>query len=311
MQELDNGKNTPSFPENRPNRFLAFSHFLIGLGVFMIVALGFYLIGSSIFGITTDNVSEFLDKPLQLKAFNFITSSLPLIVACIFIAIIIRASFNKYYHFRSPNNVKWFVLSIAFVLVSMPLLSPLFQLNSLIDLDLIRPGLQDWFNNQEETNNQLYESMSKGDGILNLLGTVFFMALMPAIAEEFFFRGFLQNIFRGVFKNVHIGIFVSAFIFAAIHMQLPKLLPMIFIGVLFGYAVYWTNSIWTAIIAHFLNNLMAVIQLKYVTNGDYGEVLKNEQDIPIYVVVICLAVASALFYYINKNASPKTINVYE
>jgi membrane protease YdiL (CAAX protease family) len=311
MQELDNGKNTPSFVQKNAQRIMAMSHFLRGLGVFIVVTLLCYLLATSIFGITSENIMEHLDKPFQLQLFNFISSSLSLVAACFLIALLIRADFKKFYHIRIPNHVKWFVLSLLFVVVSLPLIGPLFELNSLLDLDTIRPGLQDWFAQQEASNNKLYEAMSSGDGALSLIGSILFMALMPAIAEELFFRGFLLNVFRGLFKNVHLAIFVSAFIFAAIHMQLPKLLPMLFLGMVFGYAVYWTNSIWTSITAHFLNNLMAIIQLKFVTNGDYGEVIKAEQDVPTYIVVVCLLAVIALFYYINKKAAPKTINAYE
>lgn len=81
------------------------------------------------------------------------------------------------------------------------------------------------------------------------------VALMPAIVEEFVFRGLLQTkLIQASNDNVHFGVIVSGTIFAALHMQAWNLLPMIALGVLFGYVYYYTKDIRYTMFMHFIFN---------------------------------------------------------
>ena len=106
------------------------------------------------------------------------------------------------------------------------------------------------------------------------------------------------------------AIIITAVIFSFIHMQFLKALPMFFLAIVFGYAVYWTRTIWTAILAHFINNTLAVAQLYYFTDGNYDEALSLENTMPIYVTILLAGVVISLFVYIQKNSNTKTENFY-
>ncbi|MGB1037411.1 MAG: lysostaphin resistance A-like protein, partial [Bacteroidia bacterium] len=123
-------------------------------------------------------------------------------------------------------------------------------------------------------------------------------------------RGFLMNVFNGVFKNMHLSILVTAVIFSLIHMQFMKFLPMMFLAIVFGYAAYWTGSIWTSIVAHFANNALAVSQLYFFTDGDYDKALEQGANFPIIANVGIAIVVAALFWYIQNNSNTKTQNFY-
>lgn len=80
------------------------------------------------------------------------------------------------------------------------------------------------------------------------------LALLSGVGEEFLFRGVLQNA---------IGLWPAAVIFGAIHFPWEKgLIPWpIFafvLGVLFGYLVQWTGTLWGAIFAHTLINMINI-----------------------------------------------------
>lgn len=87
------------------------------------------------------------------------------------------------------------------------------------------------------------------------------MALMPAVGEEIFFRGFLYGGFRHKY-GVKWGIVISAVIFGAFHMSLVKLLPTAMLGACFAYILSVTGSIYIGMTLHFVNNAFLMLQMK-------------------------------------------------
>ena len=287
MVDQNENKDTASEYNYKPNRFSAISHFFIGCGVFIMCAGIFVILGGILVGIDIKSLLNGIDifeqiseNPYLLKLFVFISSSLPLIVAAVLVALIIRANPKDYLLLNKPLNIKWFILSTLFIFISIPLMGPLLELNGKIDFESISPQLYEWLHTQELANNTAYESMIGEKNLWSFLTSILFMALMPALAEELFFRGFLMNVLNGIFKNMHIAIFATAILFSLLHMQFLKALPMFFLAIVFGYAVFWTRSIWTSIIAHFINNTIAVIQLYFFTDGDYNKALESGPSLP-------------------------------
>lgn len=85
------------------------------------------------------------------------------------------------------------------------------------------------------------------------------LAILPALCEEFLFRGALQRILTECTKNFHVAIIISGVAFSIIHGDVYGFLPRAFLGILFGYLVYWGGSIWYSVGAHFLFNGMQAI----------------------------------------------------
>lgn len=98
-------------------------------------------------------------------------------------------------------------------------------------------------------------SLDRPYGLLLDLITV---GLIPAICEEFFFRGFLQT---GLSHHMHPkhAILAAAFFFALYHVN-PWFLPFYFIlGILFGWLYFRFNNLIVAIVAHLTNNAFGVV----------------------------------------------------
>jgi sodium transport system permease protein len=84
------------------------------------------------------------------------------------------------------------------------------------------------------------------------------IGVSPAICEELFFRGFVLTGMRRL--GMWPAIATSAFLFALAHSSIYRLLPTLFLGVLFGYVAWRSRSIACSMIAHALNNgLMATL----------------------------------------------------
>lgn len=82
--------------------------------------------------------------------------------------------------------------------------------------------------------------------------TLLTVAVMPALIEEFIFRGIILTGYNGV--NPWVGIITSSFFFGAIHLNITQLFYAIVAGVFFAFLVKTTGSIWSSVWSHFILN---------------------------------------------------------
>lgn len=83
------------------------------------------------------------------------------------------------------------------------------------------------------------------------------MAAVPALVEEFAIRGVVMQSLRRYGDKF--AIFMSALVFALMHGNMVQI-PFAFIaGLMIGYAVTVTGSMWTGVAIHFLNNFVSVL----------------------------------------------------
>lgn len=102
-------------------------------------------------------------------------------------------------------------------------------------------------------------------GTLEELSVLFFIISISAgFCEEFFFRGMILDAYveRLGIKN---GIVFSAVLFGIFHFNPQNFLGPVFLGLMFGYLVIITQSIWAGILGHMANNGAAVL-LMYAAN---------------------------------------------
>ena len=90
---------------------------------------------------------------------------------------------------------------------------------------------------------------------------IFIMAFFPAMFEEVFFRGTVQNLLSKWWKNPFVAILVTSILFSLIHMSIYLFLSRLVLGFALGLMFHITKNIWVNIIAHFLNNAFALTGL--------------------------------------------------
>jgi len=85
-----------------------------------------------------------------------------------------------------------------------------------------------------------------------------FIALLPAVCEEMLFRGLILSGFRPMGKWPAIA--ATGLLFGLAHASIYRLLPTLFLGIVFGWVVWRTGSVLAGMICHMLNNgLMATL----------------------------------------------------
>jgi ABC-2 type transport system permease protein/sodium transport system permease protein len=126
-------------------------------------------------------------------------------------------------------------------------------------------------------------------------------ALIPAIAEEFFFRGFVLSAFRHRVSNGR-AILYSALIFGLFHvingstLSIERFIPTVLIGLALGLLAVRTRSLWPGILTHTIHNGL----LFWLTRFDKQELEKwlgagNEHFPWIWIVGSVLVVGAGLF----------------
>ncbi len=143
----------------------------------------------------------------------------------------------------------------------------------------------EWASQIDESSIEALMKMLQMDGFTDLFVNLIIVALLPAIGEELLFRGIIQKELATKIKNHHLVIIIASIIFSGVHLQIQGFLPKFFIGLILGYAYYWTKSIWYPIILHFFNNGMQILILFFV-----GDEIESVQDEAIQPEKLYLAI---------------------
>jgi uncharacterized protein len=134
------------------------------------------------------------------------------------------------------------------------------------------------------------------------------IAVTPAICEEFLFRGFvLSNL--SLKSKAGPAIFFTGFLFAIYHFQPFNLIPLLVLGSFLGFVVYYSKSILTGIICHFLNNFFAAYYLYAYgkENFDNPQLTSSEATNALIAAIISFILFAAvmfLFYKIREMEKP-------
>jgi len=104
----------------------------------------------------------------------------------------------------------------------------------------------------EQTYRVLVSARSPGEFVIVLLS----VAVVPAIAEEFFFRGLIQKTLGQAAGGLHAAI-LAGIVFGLYHLNPLNVVALVILGIYFGFLVYRTGSLTLALAAHFFNNFLA------------------------------------------------------
>lgn len=238
--------------------FVVIAGFLAFLVVSLVVAIPFFGV-DSITSIT--NISD-LKNPETIKVlkyFQVVQSIGVFIIPPFILGWLFHGNIAEYLSLNKSVNFASVLLVLLLSFAASPFINFIGEMNANMQLPEWLSGLENWMKTAEENASELTEVFLKVDNLGGLLFNVFMVAILPAIGEELLFRGVIQRIFTNWTKSFHWGIWITAILFSAMHMQFYGFVPRMFLGVLFGYLLIWSGSMWLPIIAHFLNNAVAVV----------------------------------------------------
>lgn len=238
-----------------------------------------------------------------LKTLQFISALFSFLIPAIIINKLFSNKEESFLSYKTSPTV-WFYLLIPVFLISiMPLMNIIIQWNESIVLPDSMSSMETKIKEMEGASQKMIELMLSGTTVYSILINIVLVAILPALGEEFLFRGILQKHFKELFGNPHIAIFVAAFLFSAIHFQFFGFVPRLILGMIFGYLVYFSGSIWPAVFAHFFNNFMA-ISVTYLSKSN--EIIAETDSFgtkaaDIYFVLIGVLFASLIGWIMIKK----------
>ncbi|MEE4176625.1 MAG: CPBP family intramembrane glutamic endopeptidase [Bacteroides sp.] len=194
------------------------------------------------------------------------------------------------------------LISAVIMLAALPLVNYLMEVNLKLDLPPFLEGLEEWMRTAEEGAEEVTKMFLDVSSWQALLFNLFMIAVIPAIGEEFIFRGIVLRVLKQWFGNMHLAVWASALLFSAMHLQFFGFLPRLLLGLLLGYMFVWSRNIWVPVFAHFFNNAAAVIFYYLHFNGyikiDIEEVGMGAGT--IYYVLVSVVLLIALFAWFRN-----------
>ncbi|MBY0476716.1 MAG: CPBP family intramembrane metalloprotease [Chitinophagaceae bacterium] len=207
-----------------------------------------------------------------------------------------RLGFHKGIHLNRA------ITAILILLCALPLVGFLAEINKAIP---ISASLKKTFDALESQYAEQVKLMATFKSPADYMIALFIIALMPAIVEEIFFRGAMQNIFMRWFKIPWLVILITGFIFSAIHFSWYGFIPRLALGMVLGYIFYFTGNLWYSIIAHFFNNALMVTILYWQYTKDKKIDMEVGESAPWWAGAISAAVVFGLFVLLKKLSATK------
>lgn len=159
---------------------------------------------------------------------------------------------------RLPDSWKWWVIGAAFAWAAQPIIDLTYRLNRAL-IVFLPEALASSANHYEATAESVTQALLTFEASWQFPATLLTVAVLPALCEEFAFRGVAQPLFARWTGSIHAGIWLSAVVFSAIHLQFHGFIPRMILGAGLGYLVAYSGSLWPAIAAHGFNNASTVI----------------------------------------------------
>lgn len=193
-------------------------------------------------------VQEFISyaagKDLAIDYFGLtlLVTQYGLILAPVLIyAAVKNINIKEAFRFRKPG----FIPAVIIILAAFPAIFVAGMLNSIIMF-----GLQ-FIGDVPPVSIPIPKNLSE------LGANIVLIAVTPAICEEILHRGLLLKAYenRGSIKAV----IITSLLFGVFHFDVTNLLGPIFLGLIIGYYVIRTNSIFAGMLAHFSNNAISIV----------------------------------------------------
>ncbi len=113
---------------------------------------------------------------------------------------------------------------------------------------------------QEHLADPLRPMLQSFTGLMSARWILFLLAVVVPIGEEVFFRGLVYGGLR-LKWGVVVGVLASALFFAAVHVQVVHALPIFALGLLLAVLYERTGSLLPGMVAHGINNVIAVLSV--------------------------------------------------
>lgn len=221
-----------------------------------------------------------------------------LLPVLLFALFTFNGNYGYFLGFKKAEKGNMYVLAIICVILALPLVFWLGELNSHIRLPA---GLTEL----EKDASEQMDAFLKVNNTVDVIKNVAIIALLPAICEELYFRGALQRILIQITKHPLIGIILTGIVFSALHFQFEGFLPRMLLGTILGFFYWYSGSIWTNIVAHFVYNAVQVLVVSYMP-----KYVDKSPDAPVLAAMASAVAVWAILWFFQRQSTITWSKVY-
>ena len=200
---------------------------------------------------------------------------------------------------------KFILLSIAALIVSIPLMNSIIDWNQNIALPESFSQFNEYMQQLEKGAEKEVNDITGGNTVGTLIMSILIVGIFTGLGEEIFFRGGLMRLFSCIKgMSPHVAIWLTAFLFSALHMQFLGFVPRMLLGVFFGYLTFWSGSLWLPIMIHALNNSI-LVTTDWINNRGGSQIDVNSIGLGDNALVLNIAsiiLTLIVFYALYKQS---------
>lgn len=104
--------------------------------------------------------------------------------------------------------------------------------------------------------------LTRWDGPFEFLFVALMIAVVPALTEELFFRGYVQRSYALAIGPLP-AMLLTGVVFALFHMSPVNFLPLMLMGWFLGWVLWKSGHLLVAMAVHFSNNFMSLLWIEY------------------------------------------------
>lgn len=280
----------------------------MSVGLFLLMAQGLvsFLWGVNLFDALQGSFDNAQVVHINRVALLFQHLGLFIVPAVVF-ASLSSTNWKDYLSVRSaPSGI---VIAGAVAMVcALPAINALAWANEQIALPESMQLLEKALRELEESAARLTNAVVRTDQLPLLLFNMLVIAVLPAIGEEFIFRGLVLPIFIRWTGRAQLSVWISAVLFSAMHFQFYGFFPRLLLGALLGYLFLWSRSIWVPVVAHFTNNALALVLMYFIARGDVEESVDVFEpagsDFILLAISFPLCLGAIWYLYIKRRSLP-------
>ena len=194
---------------------------------------------------------------------------------------------SPFFHPLASVSVLQVVLGLLVALLALVPSSLLEELMRMIpEPDVLAP-----FSAQVE---RVTEMMVSDHSAVGITLALIALVVVAPLAEEYFFRGVLQQWVLSVTRSGHTAVWVVALLFSLIHMEWGGLLSRAFMGVLLGYVALY-GGLRVSVPMHALNNLLVYLLLLSGNSVPWSPIVS------VLISIVCLIAIGVVLKYMSQR----------
>jgi len=247
------------------------------------------------------------DMDSLYKSANTIRMSQAVTTTCMFLLPSIAFAYICYQKpkqfLKLAPEKDWHILLLAVLIIVC--IQPFANCLSYYNQQMVFPeslqSLEEWMRRQEDASQRVFKLLFAERSVMDIVFNLLLVSVLAGVAEEFFFRGCLQQIMRKITGSGHAAVWITAIIFSIIHFQFYGFIPRVILGALLGYLFLWSSRLWVPVIVHMLHNaIVAIISYVYhdVPEAQQIEFFSLERN---WILILFSILSTGLLLYFFKK----------